>query len=96
LPCKNKGAANRARRGSGNLSRVKTAARLLRALRPPTAVLSLLATFALAAPALAQKAADGEVLVRVETPLGIIDIAVDTRRAPITITRMSRIHQEHP
>jgi peptidyl-prolyl cis-trans isomerase A (cyclophilin A) len=34
--------------------------------------------------ALAQKAADGEVLVRIETPLGSIDVAVDAKRAPIT------------
>jgi peptidyl-prolyl cis-trans isomerase A (cyclophilin A) len=46
----------------------------------------LLAAFAVsvtATPA-AQTAAGAEVLVRVETTLGAIDIAVDTRRAPIT------------
>jgi peptidyl-prolyl cis-trans isomerase A (cyclophilin A) len=46
----------------------------------------LLAAFAVsftATPA-AQAAAGAEVLVRVETTLGAIDIAVDTRRAPIT------------
>jgi peptidyl-prolyl cis-trans isomerase A (cyclophilin A) len=42
-----------------------------------------LAMAAGAAPA-AQTLDPGEVLVRVETPLGNIDIAVDTRRAPIT------------
>lgn len=32
----------------------------------------------------AQAPKDGEVLVRVETTLGTMDIAVDTKRAPIT------------
>lgn len=31
-----------------------------------------------------QAARDGEVLVRIETPLGNVDIAVDTKHAPIT------------
>ncbi len=35
-------------------------------------------------PAAAQDLKDGEVLVRIETALGIIDVAVDTKRAPIT------------
>lgn len=26
----------------------------------------------------------GEVLVRLETPLGVIDLAIDTKRAPVT------------
>jgi peptidyl-prolyl cis-trans isomerase A (cyclophilin A) len=39
---------------------------------------------ALAFPAAAQDLSPGEVLVRVETALGNIDIAVDTKRAPIT------------
>ena len=39
---------------------------------------------AIAAPAAAQDLKDGEVLVRIETALGSIDIAVDTKRAPIT------------
>ena len=34
--------------------------------------------------AFGQQAADGEVLVRIETPLGSIDIAVDAKRAPVT------------
>jgi peptidyl-prolyl cis-trans isomerase A (cyclophilin A) len=38
----------------------------------------------LACPVHAQAVGDGEVLVRVETGLGSIDIAVDTRHAPIT------------
>jgi peptidyl-prolyl cis-trans isomerase A (cyclophilin A) len=38
----------------------------------------------LAAPALAQTPADGEVLVRIETAMGSIDIVVDTRHAPLT------------
>lgn len=38
----------------------------------------------LAAPAAAQDLTPGEVLVRIETALGAIDIAVDTRRAPVT------------
>ena len=39
---------------------------------------------AIAAPAAAQALKDGEVAVRIETALGDIDIAVDTKRAPIT------------
>jgi peptidyl-prolyl cis-trans isomerase A (cyclophilin A) len=46
-------------------------------------VLTLLIAALLAAPAGPQAGA-GEVLVRVETALGSIDIAVDTKRAPIT------------
>ena len=48
--------------------------------------LCLLAALAvsLGATPAAQTAADGEVLVRIETALGAIDIAVDARRAPIT------------
>ena len=38
----------------------------------------------LACPLHAQAVADGEVLVRIETGLGSIDIAVDTKHAPIT------------
>jgi peptidyl-prolyl cis-trans isomerase A (cyclophilin A) len=37
-----------------------------------------------AARAFAQAPADGEVLVRIETALGSIDVAVDTKRAPLT------------
>lgn len=47
-------------------------------------LLSLAALAAFAAPAAAQKLKDGEVAIRVETALGNIDIAVDTKRAPIT------------
>jgi peptidyl-prolyl cis-trans isomerase A (cyclophilin A) len=43
-----------------------------------------LAIAALAANAAAQDLKPGEVLVRIETTLGSIDIAVDTKRAPIT------------
>jgi peptidyl-prolyl cis-trans isomerase A (cyclophilin A) len=47
--------------------------------------LCLLALLLLAAPAAsAQAPADGEVLVRIETALGSIDVAVDTKHAPIT------------
>lgn len=53
-------------------------ARLARTLCTLTALLALAVT------AVAQKAADGEVPVRIETPLGNIDIAVDARHAPIT------------
>ena len=42
-----------------------------------------IATF-LACPLHAQAVGDGEVLVRIETGLGSIDIAVDTKHAPIT------------
>jgi peptidyl-prolyl cis-trans isomerase A (cyclophilin A) len=45
-----------------------------------TAILSLLVLFAVQQPDLR----DGEVLVRFETALGVIDIAVDTKRAPLT------------
>ena len=38
----------------------------------------------LAAPALAQAPAEGEVLVRIETALGNIDLAIDTKHAPGT------------
>lgn len=38
----------------------------------------------LAVPAAAQDLRDGEVLVRIETEQGSIDVAVDTKRAPIT------------
>jgi peptidyl-prolyl cis-trans isomerase A (cyclophilin A) len=47
------------------------------------AVLCLLA-LTLATHAAAQTKADGEVVVRIETTLGIIDIAVDTKHAPVT------------
>jgi peptidyl-prolyl cis-trans isomerase A (cyclophilin A) len=46
-------------------------------------LLAALAVSFFATPA-AQTTADGEVLVRIETALGAIDIAVDTKRAPIT------------
>lgn len=46
--------------------------------------LGALACSALAAQAAAQPLSPGEVLVRLETALGNIEIAVDTRRAPIT------------
>ena len=49
-----------------------------------TRTLSVLMLLFLPSAVLAQKAADGEVLVRIETPLGSIDIAVDPKRAPIT------------
>ena len=48
-------------------------------------LLAALAVSLFAAPA-ARTAADGEVVVRIETALGAIDIAVDTKRAPITAT----------
>jgi peptidyl-prolyl cis-trans isomerase A (cyclophilin A) len=48
------------------------------------AVLTLVIAAMLAAPAAAQDLQAGEVLVRIETALGTIDIAVDTKRAPIT------------
>jgi len=48
------------------------------------AVLTLVIAAMLAAPAAAQDLQAGEVLVRIETALGAIDIAVDTKRAPIT------------
>jgi peptidyl-prolyl cis-trans isomerase A (cyclophilin A) len=51
-------------------------------LHIPLAALALVA--ALARPAAAQEVKTGEVLVRVETALGNIDIAVDTAHAPIT------------
>jgi peptidyl-prolyl cis-trans isomerase A (cyclophilin A) len=38
----------------------------------------------LAAPLCAQGLGDGEVLVRIETGLGSIDVAVDTKHAPVT------------
>ena len=40
----------------------------------------------LAAPhgVLAQGVKDGEVLVRIETTLGTVDVAVDTKHAPVT------------
>ena len=38
----------------------------------------------LAAPVLAQAPAESEVLVRIETALGNIDLAIDTKHAPIT------------
>ena len=38
----------------------------------------------IAMPAAAQELKDGEVAVRIETALGNIDLAIDTRRAPIT------------
>jgi peptidyl-prolyl cis-trans isomerase A (cyclophilin A) len=46
----------------------------------------LLAAFAVSFAAMpaAQAPAGGEVLVRIETALGAIDIAVDTKRAPVT------------
>jgi peptidyl-prolyl cis-trans isomerase A (cyclophilin A) len=47
-------------------------------------VLTLLLAAMLAAPAPAQGLNPGEVRVRIETALGNIDIAVDTKRAPIT------------
>jgi peptidyl-prolyl cis-trans isomerase A (cyclophilin A) len=47
-------------------------------------VLTLVMVAMLAAPAAAQDLTPGEVLVRIETALGAIDIAVDTRRAPVT------------
>jgi peptidyl-prolyl cis-trans isomerase A (cyclophilin A) len=47
-------------------------------------VLTLMMVAMLAAPAAAQDLTPGEVLVRIETALGAIDIAVDTRRAPVT------------
>ena len=46
------------------------------------ALLALLLILPLSA--LAQESKDGEVLVRIETALGNIDIAVDTKHAPIT------------
>lgn len=46
--------------------------------------LTALALTALAANAAAQAPNPGEVLVRIETGFGSIDIAVDTKRAPIT------------
>jgi len=48
------------------------------------AVLTLVIAAMLAAPAAVQDLQAGEVLVRIETALGTIDIAVDTKRAPIT------------
>lgn len=39
---------------------------------------------ALAAPSAAQAPAEGEVVVRIETAFGAIDVAVDTKRAPVT------------
>ena len=47
-------------------------------------MLTLVIAAMLAAPAAAQDLQAGEVLVRIETALGAIDIAVDTKRAPIT------------
>lgn len=49
----------------------------------PIWLLAVLAVSLLATPA-AHTAGDGEVLVRIETALGAIDIAVDTKRAPVT------------
>jgi peptidyl-prolyl cis-trans isomerase A (cyclophilin A) len=46
-------------------------------------LLAALAASLFAAPA-AQTAGDGDVLVRIETALGAIDIAVDSKRAPVT------------
>ena len=50
--------------------------------------LALLFTLLVAATSGAQQPqlGPGEVLVRIETPLGTIDLAVDTKRAPITAT----------
>ena len=47
-------------------------------------VWSLAIATAIAAPAAAQELKDGEIGVRIETALGSIDIAVDTKRAPVT------------
>ena len=47
-------------------------------------LLSIAVVAALSAPTPAQDLRDGEVLVRIETEHGSIDIAVDTKRAPIT------------
>ncbi len=47
-------------------------------------MLTLLIVAMLAVPAAGQDPGPGEVVVRVETALGSIDIAVDTKRAPIT------------
>jgi len=47
-------------------------------------LLSLAIATLLACPLHAQVVAEGEVLVRIETGLGSIDIAVDTKHAPIT------------
>lgn len=46
--------------------------------------LTLTLLVALASPAGAQDVKDGEVLVRIETALGSIDVAVDAKHAPIT------------
>lgn len=54
-------------------------------LRHALSLVVVLACVLAAAPAAQQpELRDGEVLVRLETPLGTIDIAVDTKRAPIT------------
>ena len=48
-------------------------------------LLAALAALLLLAPAVvAQDLKDGEVLVRMETPLGTIDVAIDAKHAPIT------------
>jgi peptidyl-prolyl cis-trans isomerase A (cyclophilin A) len=50
-----------------------------------TAVICLVACLlAAAVPSAAQAPRDGEILVRIETTLGNIDIAIDTKHAPIT------------
>jgi peptidyl-prolyl cis-trans isomerase A (cyclophilin A) len=64
-------------RKSGNLSLTE----FMRAIRN---VLFQLAIATLFAGRLAAQPADGDVLVRIETALGSIDIAVDTTHAPIT------------
>lgn len=48
--------------------------------------LCLLLIAATAATAQQPNLQEGEVLVRFETPLGVIDLAIDTKRAPITAT----------
>jgi peptidyl-prolyl cis-trans isomerase A (cyclophilin A) len=47
-------------------------------------LLQFLFLMALAARAVAQAPPEGEVLVRIETALGNIDVAIDTRHAPVT------------
>jgi peptidyl-prolyl cis-trans isomerase A (cyclophilin A) len=59
----------------------------------------ILLQFALAATlgasALARQRTEGEVLVRVETPLGNIDIALDAKHAPITATNFLKYVDGH-
>jgi peptidyl-prolyl cis-trans isomerase A (cyclophilin A) len=53
-------------------------------IRSRLSALLALAIAVVACPAAAQEPKPGEVLVRIETALGNIEIAVDTKRAPIT------------